>query len=599
MRSKSIPRTFRGRLQRGFEGGSRPGGGEDLSSRSAVAILLLALLTIPATASAAPAEGAFLAEPRIPLWGSLSIDRGFGAVWHAADAEGTLRMTGDSLVVTVLTQRQDRSGNESEERESFAFTRASAVLLAGASGAIPFVLGAENVNGPWRFSVADDRDPPREVDGRAHGGPMPSAVLGGARARASVEAQPWMAGASWGDGAGSRWASYRMDAFPPFLPLVPFLESRVEGALSLYVSEAGVRVRGEEGERVFAAGSSEETVEEGGTDVPVVGRVGGTRRTVEVTRTVIVESREAVATLAAASETQPRTGVVAWAAPIDLSGTAWFGSARGTLRVDGTDRQLRGEDLTLSGAFGFLSAGDGRGEAWGGWPQSRESDAALPVSVQGDVTYVRLAGGPGQEYPPMALAAGAGAVGLAALLAGVPAAKFGLLKFAVVPLYTRLRRPDVVEHRHRERLLSEVRGDPGVDATELKRRTGLAWGTIVYHLSVLERERLVSSLREGRHRRFFPQGEIDHGLREPLAVLRNERASHVLSAIRGAPGLAQKDLSRATGLTPSTVHWHVERLLDAGLVWRRHEGRQVSYYPTDLLVQLDPPIDAKGATLAG
>ncbi|MBW3584119.1 MAG: helix-turn-helix domain-containing protein, partial [Euryarchaeota archaeon] len=45
------------------------------------------------------------------------------------------------------------------------------------------------------------------------------------------------------------------------------------------------------------------------------------------------------------------------------------------------------------------------------------------------------------------------------------------------------------------------------------------------------------------------------------------------------PGLTQSDLARSVRVGGSTIHWHINRLRDAGLVEARRSGRSVHYFP--------------------
>jgi DNA-binding transcriptional ArsR family regulator len=51
--------------------------------------------------------------------------------------------------------------------------------------------------------------------------------------------------------------------------------------------------------------------------------------------------------------------------------------------------------------------------------------------------------------------------------------------------------------------------------------------------------------------------------------------------VRDHPGVAQRDLAEAFGVTASTVNWHMTRLEGAGLVQRRREAHYTRYYLAD------------------
>lgn len=196
-----------------------------------------------------------------------------------------------------------------------------------------------------------------------------------------------------------------------------------------------------------------------------------------------------------------------------------------------------------------------------------------------------------------ALASGAlFVVFLAAYLA--PVLKFAGTKMLLAAGYSKLARSDLLDHRVRDALLTNIGLDPGVSTSDLGRRVGVAWGTLVYHLAVLERNKLVSSLVDGRHRRFFPVGTVDWSRRGQIAVLQNERTKSLYEAIASDPGAIQERLAAAAGLSRPGAIWHLHRLEEAGLVGRVKEGRKVHYFPNAEPPGPEPPGPREGVEIA-
>lgn len=161
----------------------------------------------------------------------------------------------------------------------------------------------------------------------------------------------------------------------------------------------------------------------------------------------------------------------------------------------------------------------------------------------------------------------------------LPLLQFASLKtLLLLPGYSKLFGIDLGANKIREQLLEAIRNNPGIHASELKRRIDAGWGTIVYHLSVLERNKMVSSLVDGRHKRFFPIGVIDWSRRGQLAVLMHDTTKRLYELILETPGSVQGELASHVGLTVPTTIWHLKRLEDAGLVGRDKKGRRVHYY---------------------
>lgn len=174
----------------------------------------------------------------------------------------------------------------------------------------------------------------------------------------------------------------------------------------------------------------------------------------------------------------------------------------------------------------------------------------------------------------LAVAAFAGAGLLAYFWAGVKK----LVALPFVALYAKITRAEVFDNDVRERIFAAIKASPGLSASELSRLAGVAWGTTIYHLDVLEQTRMATSIRQGRHRRYFENGAVLTTSKETLAILRNPVTLQVADRVRETPGLTQKDLASATGLTPQALHWHLTRLVGAGVVRKQREGRVVRHF---------------------
>lgn len=170
-----------------------------------------------------------------------------------------------------------------------------------------------------------------------------------------------------------------------------------------------------------------------------------------------------------------------------------------------------------------------------------------------------------------------------------PALQFATAKTLLfIPAFSRLKKSQVLGQQGRERLHSLIQKNPGISSSKLKKETGLGWGTIVYHLAVMEREGLVASRIEGRHRRFFVADEVAPSERASLAVLANERTHECYTRLIDAPGLATGELAHQIGVSTPGAVWHLKRLEENGLVERKRDGRYVRYYPVQGFRPYDP-----------
>lgn len=260
------------------------------------------------------------------------------------------------------------------------------------------------------------------------------------------------------------------------------------------------------------------------------------------------------------------------------------------LNLEGVARltPLKEQSAALPAAFRDARSVELGGTLAFGLADASDDHRTMTVHMGGDVGWTSAADASGdvQIVQTAALVGGLGLVAVAGTVWAWPLLKFASVRFLVTPLYARIHRDEVLEHPVRDDILSTVAREPGISASELGRRAQCGWGTLVYHLSVLERERMVWSAREGRHRRYFAQGRVNYSDRDALGLLRNVASRRLADAILQQPGVIQKDLSRSLKLAPSTVAWHVDRLVRTGLLRKVSEGRQVRYYPSQRLETL-------------
>src|SRR6266702_4746015 len=95
--------------------------------------------------------------------------------------------------------------------------------------------------------------------------------------------------------------------------------------------------------------------------------------------------------------------------------------------------------------------------------------------------------------PPPPIYAQAGIVslgilgGLAAFLSWTEPGRHAIFG-ALFPLYTRLKKEEVLDHFVRGQVFGVIKAEPGTNFTEIRDDLGLSNGTLAYHLRTLEVE---------------------------------------------------------------------------------------------------------------
>lgn len=244
-------------------------------------------------------------------------------------------------------------------------------------------------------------------------------------------------------------------------------------------------------------------------------------------------------------------------------------------RLQGEDEtiQLQGEQTLMGGTFRLRPVGVATSEA-----------PSITLLGEGTLDFLRLGARErswSQDEVALATGGALATVGLAAAVAYFwPLLKYGA-SLTLFPLYARVPKEQTLQHKGRELLYDLIRNEPGISTNKLAKDVPFGWSTLTYHLRVLERNEAIVSVRDGRYKRFFDRqsGRFANGRKYVLAVLKNDATYGIAQFIRQKPGSSQKEVAGSFKLSPSSVHWHVERLSEVGLVSKMREAHNVKYFP--------------------
>lgn len=136
--------------------------------------------------------------------------------------------------------------------------------------------------------------------------------------------------------------------------------------------------------------------------------------------------------------------------------------------------------------------------------------------------------------------------------------------------------PEVTEGPRAD-ILRCVQRFPGVHLRSIERRTGLPLGQVLYHLDRLERMGLVASVRDAGFRRFYANGDVGRAEKKYIAALRHDVPRHVVLLLLDHPGSTHKELQARLDVAGSTLSFHLQRLVEAGVLVREPEGTANRY----------------------
>ncbi|HUR60782.1 MAG TPA: hypothetical protein VM286_00240 [Candidatus Thermoplasmatota archaeon] len=162
--------------------------------------------------------------------------------------------------------------------------------------------------------------------------------------------------------------------------------------------------------------------------------------------------------------------------------------------------------------------------------------------------------------------------------------KFGWIASAGVAGFSRIEDDELLKHPMRAQLFQVIQGNPGIHASELGRRMGTGWGTIVHHLDKLEKGRLVAIRKVNNQKCYFEAG--GKVSRQDMAVagaVRGDSANRITSYVASHPMTSQKGLATELGISPALASFHVKKLVGLGVLDKVRSGKETLLTTTDAL----------------
>jgi|GEM_PF-1219055 predicted transcriptional regulator len=126
-----------------------------------------------------------------------------------------------------------------------------------------------------------------------------------------------------------------------------------------------------------------------------------------------------------------------------------------------------------------------------------------------------------------------------------------------------------LENRKRLKILDFIRNNPGLSIAQLQDATGIDRNTLKYHLNILERENLITSVKVGNKRLLFAGEPLDMA---SLVVKSSEKKSQIMDFLSETDGIRLKEVSERMKISSKLLYYHVKELEKLGLVSVR-EGR--------------------------
>jgi len=124
----------------------------------------------------------------------------------------------------------------------------------------------------------------------------------------------------------------------------------------------------------------------------------------------------------------------------------------------------------------------------------------------------------------------------------------------------------ILELRRRREIYEFISQNSGLHLHDLSRKMDIPVTTLKYHLHSLEKKGLIISREDGKYNRFFVSLEIGEKEKKILNCFRTRTALHIILCFFIIVQCSQKDLSKYLEKHPTTINFHLRKMIQAGII---------------------------------
>jgi len=108
--------------------------------------------------------------------------------------------------------------------------------------------------------------------------------------------------------------------------------------------------------------------------------------------------------------------------------------------------------------------------------------------------------------------------------------------------------------------------NPGLHESKIAEMLKVSWELVFYHLSYLQKNDLVVIEKKDGYNRCFAKGKIGEKDKKLLSILRQKYPLAIIMFLLTNPFSRFKEITGDIDLSPSTLSYHLQKLVDKGIV---------------------------------
>ena len=136
---------------------------------------------------------------------------------------------------------------------------------------------------------------------------------------------------------------------------------------------------------------------------------------------------------------------------------------------------------------------------------------------------------------------------------------------------------DLLELKTRREIFQWIKDYPGSHQREIQRGLELSTGHVNYHLGVMLKSELLSTLDDGNYRRYYPRNTFNEEEKVVLSFLRRELPRGIMIYIMMNPDTSQTELASHFNVSDPTISYHLSKMREKGVIVGSRAERGMYY----------------------
>lgn len=119
--------------------------------------------------------------------------------------------------------------------------------------------------------------------------------------------------------------------------------------------------------------------------------------------------------------------------------------------------------------------------------------------------------------------------------------------------------------------------NPGIHLRELSRELHIPKSTLTYHLNFLRKQDMVFEKSERKFKRYYITQKVGNLDKEILSLIRKNIPRKIILFLFLYPGNSRLEISNDLGKSPTTISYHLQKLVEKGVIASYRSNRRKVY----------------------